>query len=325
MVLIRLDLKVVGYLCFVTASTLLVRAFRIASPFKYLSRKRDEDIARTDDAEQIAQHVNREFQLETEGMNQQIEEIELNRMDTKTDSSLHTSISDLQIGHPPIAYNLSTKNNLDAADNPSETVDDRSEALSSTQGVIEQQPANSKWEHARSYIWQRLSFAHVVYITMLVVSFIIYLPISTSSPIYLPILLPLYLSMTILAYYLALQVPERIRFFLHPIISASAIVMLGMEITEAIKGGNLLTGLSKYSTGARYLALLEGASQGRIPGAGDVLFSLLDCSIISLSTVMFRYRKELKKHVSEEWGSRRRITKTILKQILNVVILFLGV
>jgi hypothetical protein len=298
-VLICLRLKVVGYLCFVTASTLLVRAFRIASPFKYLSRKRDEDIARTDDAEQIAQHVNREFQLETEGIDQQIEEIELNRVDTKTDSSLHTSISDLQIGHPPSVYNLSIDNNLDAADNPSETVDNRSEALSSTQGVLEQQPAKSKWERARSYIWQRLTFAHVVYITMLVVSFIIYLPISTSSPIYLPILLPLYLSMTILAYYLALQVPERIRFFLHPIISASAIVMLGMEITEAIKGGNLLTGLSKYSTGARYLALLEGASQGRIPGAGDVLFSLLDCSIISLSTVMFRYRKELKKHVSE--------------------------
>jgi LrgB-like family len=283
----------------VTASTLLVRAFRIASPFKYLSRKRDEDIARTDDAEQIAQHVNREFQLETEGNDQQVEEIELNRIVTKTDSSLHSSISDLHVGPPPSVYSLPNNDDLNATDTPPETVDNRSEALSSTQGVLEQQPSRSKWERTKSYILQRLTIAHVVYITMLVVSFIIYLPISTSSPIYLPILLPLYLSMSILAYYLALQVPERIRFFLHPIISASAIVMLGMEVTEVIKGGNLLTGLSKYSTGARYLNLLEGTSQGHIPGAGDVLFSLLDCSIISLSTVMFRYRKELKKHVSE--------------------------
>ncbi|KAI8580939.1 hypothetical protein K450DRAFT_235344 [Umbelopsis ramanniana AG] len=290
---------IVGYLCFVTASTLLVRAFRIVSPFKYLSRKRDEDIARTDDAEQIAQHVNREFQLETEGTEQQIEEIELNRIPTKTDSSILTSISDLQLGRPPSLYNLPNDDHLNATDNPSETVDNKSEALSSTQGVLEQQPAKSKWKRATSYIWQRLKIAHLVYITMLVISFIIYLPVSTDSPIYLLVLLPLYLSMTILSYYLALQVPERIRFFLHPIISASAIVMLGMEVTEAIKGGNLLTGLSKYSTGARYLTLLEGTSQGRIPGAGDVLFSLLDCSIISLSTVMFRYRKELKKHAFE--------------------------
>ncbi|KAG2184226.1 hypothetical protein INT44_009241 [Umbelopsis vinacea] len=290
---------IVGYLFFVMASTLLVRAFRIASPFKYLSRKRDEDIARTDDAEQIAQHVNREFQLETDGTEQQIEEIELNRIPSKTDSSILSSISDLQVGRPPSPYSLSTDDHINVADNLSETVDNRSEALSSTQGVLEQQPARSKWQRATSYIWQRLTIAHLVYITMLVVSFIIYLPVPTSSPIYLPILLPLYLSMTILSYYLALQVPERIRFFLHPIIGASAIVMLGMEITEVIKGGNLLTGLSKYSTGARYLALLEGTSQGRIPGAGDVLFSLLDCSIISLSTVMFRYRKELKKHAFE--------------------------
>lgn len=299
---------VTGYIFFLTASTLLVRGFRVASPFKYLSRKRDEDIARTDDAEQITQHVNNEFQLENNRHLSSIrrtgstEEIELRDVPSKNTPSLQDNISETQDFDTSPSINGSYDQSIVAEDKSAEEIDNLSERLSSTADVLQPLPQQtipaSKWKCIRIYISQRLTFAHIVYGTLFILSFLVYLPISTLSPIYLPILLPLYLSMSVLAYYIALQVPDKIRFFLHPIVSGSAIVMLGMEVTESIKGGNLLTGLAKFSTGNKYLNILEGTSQGHIPGAGDVLFSLLDCSIISLSTVMFRFRKELKKHVS---------------------------
>ncbi|KAG2177318.1 hypothetical protein INT43_007975 [Umbelopsis isabellina] len=292
---------VVGYVCFVTASTLLVRAFRIASPFKYLSRKRDEDIARADDADQITQDVNNEFQIENERTQNahitqyDVEELELRRIPTMSSQVENTNMASNQ------SINSNDISKVDGSVN--ESSPDSLTAPASSSATILQPPDDeqqlSKWQSLKIYVWTRLRVAHIVYTTILIVSFLIYLPIPTSSPVYLPILLPLYLSMSILAYYVALQVPDKIRFFLHPIISSSAIVWVGMEITEAIKGGNLLTGLVKFSTGTRYLTILEGKSGGIVPGAGDVLFSLLDCSIISLSTVMFRYRVELKKHAFE--------------------------
>jgi hypothetical protein len=263
--------------------------------------KGDEDIAIADNAEQVTQHVSCKVQLEMDGNASQVQEREINHLPTKTikaDSFRVGTISEPQVDHLSSPSIEASNENLEVADRPSETTDDISESLSSTRGVLEQPLSTSKWQRTRAYIGQKLSFAHIVYGTVFIVSFIIYLAIPKSSPIYLPILLPLYLCMSVLAYYLALQVPERIRFFLHPIISSSAILWLGIEIIEAIKGGNLLTGLAKFSTGITFLDILEGNSQGRIPGAGDILFSLLDCSIISLAIVMFRYRMELKKHVS---------------------------
>jgi hypothetical protein len=285
-----------------SASTLLVRAFRIASPFKYLSRKRDEDVARGDDADQITQDVNNEFRLENERnhandsvQQHDVEVLELSRIPTMPSRGEHSNAASNQ------SINSDGSSKLDYSVN--ESVTEATTAPISSSATILQasvdEPQLSKWQSIKIYVWTRLRVAHIVYATMLIVSLLIYLPTPTSSPVYLPILLPLYLSMSVLAYYVALQVPDRIRFFLHPIISSSAIVWVGMEITEAIKGGNLFTGLAKFSTGTRYLAILEGKSGGTIPGAGDVLFSLLDCSIISLSTVMFRYRQELKKHAFE--------------------------
>ncbi|GAB5587008.1 hypothetical protein Unana1_01908 [Umbelopsis nana] len=302
---------VTGYLFFVTASTFLVRAFRIVSPFKHLSRKRDEDITRTDEAEQITQDVNSEFQLESHTYHSNaeqsspVEEVELERIPSNTESSSQDATSVVSDTYTSPSINGSLYDGMDGESKIDEIVESIISERASSAADIFQAPAVpevitiSKWKRIQAYIWQQLTIAHIIYATMFIVSFIIYLPLSTSSPIYLPILLPLYLSMAVLAYYAALQVPDKIRFFLHPIISASAIVMLCMEIIEVMKGGNLLTGLAKFSTGTKYLSILEGTSQGRIPGAGDVLFSLLDCSIISLSTVMFRFRKELKQHAFE--------------------------
>lgn len=56
--------------------------------------------------------------------------------------------------------------------------------------------------------------------------------------------------------------------------------------------------LRMYSTGTKYLSLWRPNFSGPGPGAGDVLVSTLDAGIVSLAIPMYRYRRDLKEHVS---------------------------
>lgn len=108
--------------------------------------------------------------------------------------------------------------------------------------------------------------------------------------------MPAQLTLNILAYFTALSLPARWRQFLHPVLVSSAITILGVWILGLIRGDNLDTSLSAYKTGTNYLDLWHGEKYLKMPGAGDLLVSVLDASIVALALPMFSYRMELKRH-----------------------------
>ncbi|ORY05010.1 hypothetical protein K493DRAFT_275415 [Basidiobolus meristosporus CBS 931.73] len=133
----------------------------------------------------------------------------------------------------------------------------------------------------------------IIYFTLFIPSFIAYLVTDQA--------LPVQLTLNVLCFYAALAVPTRIRRFLHPIITCSGLMIFFIFILQLIKGRTLDQGLNEFSTGTRYLVLLDPKRRDPVsqPGAGDVLYSLLDGSIVSLSFNMFKYRRELREHAFE--------------------------
>jgi putative effector of murein hydrolase len=108
--------------------------------------------------------------------------------------------------------------------------------------------------------------------------------------------MPAQLTFNILAYFTALSLPARWRQFLHPVLVSSGITILGVWILGLIRGDSLDTSLSAYKTGTNYLDLWHGERHLKMPGAGDLLVSVLDASIVALALPMFSYRLELKRH-----------------------------
>jgi putative effector of murein hydrolase len=108
--------------------------------------------------------------------------------------------------------------------------------------------------------------------------------------------MPAQLIFNILAYFTALALPARWRQFLHPVLVSSGITILGIWILGLIRGDSLAASLSSYKTGTTYISLWHGYPNLPMPGAGDILVSVLDASIVSLALPMFAYRSELKRH-----------------------------
>lgn len=60
-----------------------------------------------------------------------------------------------------------------------------------------------------------------------------------------------------------------------------------------------MTGLEQYRTRTPYINYYFGPRNDLPPpGAGDLLATVLDVSIVALAIPMFNYRAELKRHVS---------------------------
>ncbi|KAK9249334.1 LrgB-like family-domain-containing protein [Lipomyces tetrasporus] len=104
-------------------------------------------------------------------------------------------------------------------------------------------------------------------------------------------------TFTILMLFLGLRLPPRIRRFIHPIFTCSGLTILGIYVMSVAYHRNLDWGLHAYSTGRTYLTLF-GVHEYKnvLPGAGDMLRTVLDVSIVALALPMYRYRGDLKKH-----------------------------
>jgi len=108
--------------------------------------------------------------------------------------------------------------------------------------------------------------------------------------------MPAQLTFNILTYFTALSIPARWRQFLHPVLVSSGITILGVWTLGLIRGDSLDTSLGAYKTGTNYLDLWHREKHLKMPGAGDLLVSILDASIVALALPMFSYRMELKRH-----------------------------
>ncbi|KAK9473815.1 LrgB-like family-domain-containing protein [Dipodascopsis tothii] len=107
------------------------------------------------------------------------------------------------------------------------------------------------------------------------------------------------MTFTVLMLFLGLWFPAKVRRVLHPIFTCSGLTILGIYVMSVAHGETLKDGLNEYSTGKTYLHLFGDAAYRQYkPGAGDVLKSVLDVSIVSLALPMFRYRADLRRHWS---------------------------
>jgi putative effector of murein hydrolase LrgA (UPF0299 family) len=166
--------------------------------------------------------------------------------------------------------------------------------------LISLSPVRTRFTHqsalppTRAQIWAATVHARSDIFTYLTLFFLIGLPIFLITGYALPAQLPL----NILAYFLAMELPLKWRRYLHPALVASVITIVGIYILTACHGQDFTDGLHEYRTRTTYLKLFSGAKSLAKPGAGDVLSSVLDVSIVALAMPMYQYRAELRRSVS---------------------------
>ncbi|KAK9480114.1 LrgB-like family-domain-containing protein [Lipomyces japonicus] len=105
-------------------------------------------------------------------------------------------------------------------------------------------------------------------------------------------------TFTTLMLFIGLRLPANWRRFVHPIFTCSGLTILGIFVLAAARHRTSLdSGLHAYSTGRTYINLFGVPEYKNVlPGAGDMLKTLLDVSIVSLALPMYRYRDDLFKH-----------------------------
>lgn len=106
--------------------------------------------------------------------------------------------------------------------------------------------------------------------------------------------MPMFLCINILCFQGANAVPPKIKRIAHPVLVCALFTILLIWGFSVSRGLTLYEGLNLYKTGNSYLNYLHGASGLPRPGAGDILASLLDASIVSLAMPMYQYRRELR-------------------------------
>lgn len=148
--------------------------------------------------------------------------------------------------------------------------------------------------------------------------FIISLPLYYVTSLH--VFLPYHLGITIIAYYLAILIPQKwpwTKNFAHPILILTAEILfvcfIGSLIYHKGKPQGFLDDLKFYRTGKNYLNLFNGQiilNNGKEstlpvndytvtpkwPGCGDILSSLMDISIVALSLPMFTHRRDFIKN-----------------------------
>ncbi|KAL1638819.1 hypothetical protein SLS58_008524 [Diplodia intermedia] len=105
--------------------------------------------------------------------------------------------------------------------------------------------------------------------------------------------MPLFLSFNVLMFFMANAIPPKIKRIAHPVIITALFSVLGIWVLALTQGMSLETGLNLYRTETSYLTYFRGTRGLPLPGAGDILASLLDASIVSLAMPMYQHRREL--------------------------------
>lgn len=209
-----------------------------------------------------------------------------------TDVSAHTSavaLTDITI--PGRSYEPAHTQPLDDQTPASPTSPVVSERPTSPRSLPPQAPPAPP----RARLWAVTVQAHLDTITYLTFLISIGLPVYYAKGY----AMPLHLTFTVLMYFVALSLPLTWKRVLHPVIVSALFSVLGIWIFGLI-GGNgrsLDPILEEYTTGLKYLQLWEHSyTTGEMPGAGDILGTVLDASIVSLALPMYQYRRELVEH-----------------------------
>ncbi|KAB2570282.1 hypothetical protein DBV05_g11034 [Lasiodiplodia theobromae] len=107
--------------------------------------------------------------------------------------------------------------------------------------------------------------------------------------------MPIFLSFNVLMFFGANSIPSKIRRVAHPVIITALFSVLGIWVIALTQNMSLEDGLSLYKIDSNYLQYFRGTAGLPLPGAGDILSSLLDASIVSLAMPMFQHRNDLRR------------------------------
>lgn len=138
--------------------------------------------------------------------------------------------------------------------------------------------------------WRPSLLKNIDHLTWLSIFLVIGLPVYYGSGY----TMPMFLCINILCFQGANAVPPKIKRVAHPVLVCALFTILLVWGFSVSRGLTLYEGLNLYKTGNSYLNYLRGASGLPRPGAGDILASLLDASIVSLAMPMYQYRRELR-------------------------------
>ncbi|KAJ3335583.1 hypothetical protein HDU93_004958 [Gonapodya sp. JEL0774] len=105
------------------------------------------------------------------------------------------------------------------------------------------------------------------------------------------IVTPALLSWNILAYFLGMYLPDRFKKVFHPLLTCVVLTWAGIAALGAV------TAIKLYSNGFKYLLFFSPPADTprSLPGAGDVLLSMLDASVVALAFKMYEHRLLLAK------------------------------
>ena len=170
----------------------------------------------------------------------------------------------------------------------------QSEALStstSPQPIPRQEPRPP----TRPQTWASFINVHLDTLTYALLFLLLGLPIYYSTSY----TMPAHLTLSILTYFLALSLPASYKRLIHPVLLSSSLTILLIWLLALSTRSTLPAALKTYSTKTRYIQLFDADDDDDglpAPGAGDVLSSVLDVSIVALALPMFHYRAELTRH-----------------------------
>lgn len=138
--------------------------------------------------------------------------------------------------------------------------------------------------------WKSFLSKHIDHLTWFCLFLVIGIPVYYGTGYTMPI----FLCINVLCFQGANAIPPKIKRIAHPVLVCALFSILLIWGFSVSKGLSLYEGLNLYKTGNSYMYYLRGAPGLPRPGAGDVLASLLDASIVSLAMPMYQYRRELR-------------------------------
>lgn len=137
--------------------------------------------------------------------------------------------------------------------------------------------------------WRSQLLRNIDHLTWFALFLVIGLPIYYGTGYTMPI----FICINILCFQGANVVPPKIKRIAHPVLVCALFTILLIWGFSVSRDLTLFEGLNFYKTGTSYMDYLRGARGLPRPGAGDILASLLDASIVSLAMPMYHYRREL--------------------------------
>ncbi|KAJ3141133.1 hypothetical protein HDU90_007157 [Geranomyces variabilis] len=117
----------------------------------------------------------------------------------------------------------------------------------------------------------------------------------------LDVLQPAHLCITILTFYVGLALPRQAKMLLHPLLTCGLLTVMAIWAIAAIQRQTLHQALNSYYRSIKSPKIFSAIVSRRPipePGAGDIIYSLLDAAVAALAVRMYKQRHMLREQAA---------------------------